>query len=174
MLESPFWYEESLTSADFQKIGQLLLRCSHIEHIIGNCLKTLLRLSDEEAVVMVFPLSLDQRLHRIKDIAKLVDLNDDAKAALAALGDTIKHVQTTRNDLAHAIIDHSDDAGPRFHNRSRERTVDKEDAFSVEELINYTAHAALALRYALGMKGEPGARHPLPDRPAIPKFLANR
>lgn len=170
MIESPFRYETSLTDADYQKIGRILLRCSHIEHIIGNCLKALLRLSDEEAVIVVFPLTADQRLERIKKLAKLADLNADAKAALAALVGTIKYVQITRNDLAHAIIDAAE-GQPRFHNRAKSRTVSREDVFAVEELINYVAHAALALRHALGLKDAPEARHALPNMPGIPVFL---
>jgi hypothetical protein len=62
MLETPFRFEPSLTPGEFQKLGQLTLRWSHIEHIIGNCLKVMLRLSDDEAVIMVFRLSLEERL----------------------------------------------------------------------------------------------------------------
>lgn len=170
MIESPWRYEENLTPADFQKIGELLLRCSHIEHVLGNCLKTLLRLTDDEAVIMVFPLSIEQRFQRIKQAAALVDLNNDAQAALDALTATLKHVQTTRNDLAHGIIDDRLDK-PSFHRRSNQRTVSKEEAFSSEELINYVAHATLALRYALGFKTHAGARWTLPDRPSLPKHL---
>lgn len=170
MLRSPFRYEEDLTATDFQKIGELLLRCSHIEHIIGNCLKALLRLTDEEAIEMVFPLPIEHRFQRVKKLARQGKLNAEAEAALEGLSGIFKYVQTARNDLAHGIIDESEDL-LSFHRRSNQRTVTKEEAFSTEELINYAAHASLALRYALGLKDGPGDRHPLPEAPAVPVHL---
>ena len=54
---------------------------------------------------------------------------------------------------------------------SKKRTLSASEVFSSEEITNYAAHAALALRLAVGVKDEPGARHPLPERPARPEFL---
>src|SRR5689334_18455790 len=85
MLDTPFRYEPELSDDDYQRIGRLSLKWSHIEHIIGNCLKTMLRLSDEEAIVIVFPLSLDQRLSRIVALAQFTPINADARAALNEL-----------------------------------------------------------------------------------------
>ena len=48
MLKSPFDYESEFSAEELQKIGALSLRWSHIDHIIGNCLRVMLRLSDEE------------------------------------------------------------------------------------------------------------------------------
>jgi len=77
MIETPFLFEEKISDADFQTIGKLALRWAHIEHILGNCLKVLLRLSVDEAVTIVFPMSLDERLQKIKAIAKLNGLTED-------------------------------------------------------------------------------------------------
>jgi hypothetical protein len=49
MIPSPFWFEGKLTPEDYQKLGKLSLRWSHIDHLIANCLKKLLRLTDDEA-----------------------------------------------------------------------------------------------------------------------------
>jgi len=172
MLSTPFLYEESLSPEDFQKIGELLLRCSHIEHVLGNCLKAMLRITDEEAIVMVFPLGIEHRFQRIKELAKSADLNAEAKAALVELAATLSHVQTARNDLAHGIINDKEDE-PTFHRRSNRRSVSKDDAFSAEELINFVAHATLSLRLALGGYGKEEGRHILPPRPPIPMYLGS-
>jgi hypothetical protein len=56
MIPSPFWFEDKLTSEDYQTLGKLSLRWSHIDHSIANSLKRMLNLTDDEARVMVFPL----------------------------------------------------------------------------------------------------------------------
>ena len=56
MIPSPYRFEPTFTDAEYAKLGVLALRWSHIEHILGNCLKVLLRLTDEEAIVIVFPM----------------------------------------------------------------------------------------------------------------------
>jgi hypothetical protein len=44
------------------------------------------RLSHEEAGILVFPLGFDQRLMKIREMAKLHPLNPDAKAAFDEIG----------------------------------------------------------------------------------------
>lgn len=173
MLQTPFLYEESLTPEDFQKLGQLALRWSHIDHIVGNCLKVMLGLSDEKAVVMVFSLGQDQRLKKLKQVADIAAPNPDACAALEGLRGVMGYIQQVRNNVIHAIMVEDPDQGQTFHLRSKGRSLTKEQVFSIEELTNYAAHAALSLRYALGLKGSPGEHHPLPDKPAIPEWLHN-
>ena len=172
-MESPFRYEEWLTPAEFQKLGELSLRWSHIDHIIGTCLMVMLRLSDEEAVIIVFPLSLESRLQKLKKLAELNPINEDAVAALEGLRSVMTHIQKIRNNVLHAILFDDPDRGQMFHLRSKSRSFTKEEIFSIEELTNYAAHAALALRFALEIKDARGERHPLPDMPAIPQFLQN-
>jgi hypothetical protein len=53
MIPSPFWFEGKLTPEDYRKLGKLSLRWSHIDHLIANCLKKLLRLTDDEARLVV-------------------------------------------------------------------------------------------------------------------------
>jgi hypothetical protein len=83
----------------------------------------------------------------------------------------MKGIQFVRNNVIHAIVLDDLDEGHVFHLRSKRRSLTKAEIFSAEELTNYAAHAAISLRYALGLKDVPGARRPLPDRPDIPKFL---
>jgi hypothetical protein len=42
MLASPFRFDKELSSDDFEKLGRLSLRWSHIDHMMANCLKVLL------------------------------------------------------------------------------------------------------------------------------------
>ncbi|WP_211434868.1 hypothetical protein, partial [Bradyrhizobium diazoefficiens] len=45
MIPTPYNFEPALTDAEYAKLGVLALRWSHIEHILGNCLKVILRLT---------------------------------------------------------------------------------------------------------------------------------
>jgi hypothetical protein len=53
MIESPFRYEKNFTAKDYEILGKLSLRWSHIDHVLANCLKRLLRLEDDEAQAIV-------------------------------------------------------------------------------------------------------------------------
>ena len=169
MLNSPFQYDTWLAPAEFQKLGELSLRWSHLDHIIGNCLSDILKLSPEQAVIMVFPLSAEYRLQKIKELSKIKKINKDAHAALEALSEVLSYILQVRNNIIHAIMIEDDTDGAVFHLRSKKRTLTKEQVFSVVELTNYAAHAAFALSHALCRK----KRHPLPDKPEIPDFLLN-
>jgi len=172
MIETPFNFEPNLLPEEYQKLGQLSLRWSHIEHVIGNCLKVMLRLSEDEAIVIVFPASLELRLRKMKELAEINELNPDAQRAHDEIQLVMKGIQYVRNNVVHAVVIPETDGEHTFHLRSKKRSLTKEQIFSTEELTNYAAHAALSLRYALGHKQlAPGARYPLPDRPEIPKFL---
>jgi len=142
-------------------------------HVIGNCLKAMLRLSDEEAIVAIFPLSTHQRLDHMKKIAKLNGLPADAQTALDELRVVMTGIQYVRNNnVVHAIIVDDETEGRVFHLRSKRTFTHEGRGFATAEWTNYAAHAVLSLRYALGLKGaDPGARHPLPDRPEVPEFL---
>lgn len=172
MLDTPFRFETELSPEDYQKIGVLALRWSHIDHILGNCLKVMLRQTDEEAVHTVFSLSTSQRLNQMKKLSKLNLLNSDAQLALDELQAVMKGIQYVRNSVVHAIVIDDVNEGHAFHLRSKQRTLTKAQVFATEELTNYAAHAVLSLRYALGLKGlDPSTRLPLPGRPVIPTFL---
>jgi hypothetical protein len=171
MLQSPFLFESELSAEDYQTLGRLSLKWSHFEHVIGNCLRVMMRLNEDEAIVVVFPMSLDQRFRHLKELAKLNTLNAEATAALNALTGIIKGIQYVRNGVVHAIAIPDPREGHVFHLRSKQRTLTKAQIFSTEELTNYAAHAAYALRCALGVKDTPDARHTLPERPAIPEFI---
>lgn len=168
---SPYRFEPDLSPEEYQKIGQLSLRWSHIEHVIGNCLKTMLRLTDEEAIVVVFPLSLDQRLQRMNRLAEINQYTDKAIAALDELTEIMKGIQYVRNNVIHAILLEDENEGHVFHLRSKDRSLTKVEIFSSEELTNYAAHLTLTLRYALGLKGLIIREYASPDRPEIPAFL---
>jgi hypothetical protein len=172
MIPSPFRFETDLTPEDFQKLGKLSLRWSHIDHVIANCLKRLLRLSDDEAVVVVFPLTTDHRLQRIRALSKLNPLpTEAARQAFDELQLMMKGLQAVRNAVAHAVIMNHAGADPVFELRSHRRLFTKAEVFECEELTNYVAHAALILRHELGDKDPAGAPSQLPDAPPIPICL---
>ncbi|MGX8013734.1 hypothetical protein ACVDG8_034585 [Mesorhizobium sp. ORM8.1] len=124
----------------------------------------------EEAVIMVFPLSTEQRLQRLGQLAKVKPLNAEAEKALGELSAVMKGLQIVRNDTIHGIMA-DDGSGFVFHNRAKQRQIPKDKVFSCEELTNYAAHAVLSLRFALGLKDNLDSRHPLPERPEVPEFL---
>jgi hypothetical protein len=169
MLGSPFNFEQRINPVEFQKLGELTMRWSHIHHIVGNCLKTMLRLTDEEAAISVFPLGFEGRLAQINKLSELQKLNSRARAALDALNAVATHINTVRNTVVHAIIVDDPELGKVLHLRSKRRVLTLEQVFSVEELTNYVARVALALRVALD--DEPAEHFPLPDKPSIPRFL---
>ncbi len=109
MIPSPFWFEGKLTPEDYQKLGKLSLRWSHIDHLIANCLKKLLRLTDDEARLVVFPLSTDIRLARMRDLQELNPLpTQAAKQAFDELDRVTKaqvfETEELTNYAAHAAL----------------------------------------------------------------------
>jgi hypothetical protein len=172
MLDSPFVFEPHLTPEEYQKLGILALRWSHIDHIIGNCLRVMLRQTEQEAIVTIFSLSTQHRLEHMKKLVTVSPLNSDAQAAFDELLAIMKGIQFVRNGVVHAILLDDETEGHVFHLRSKERNLTKAEVFATEELTNYAGHAVKSLRYALGLKGsDPSTRHPLPDRPDVPEFL---
>ena len=71
MLASPFRFDKELSSDDFERLGRLSLRWSHIDHMIANCLKVLLGLNEDQARIMIFPLTSELRLQRIEELTDL-------------------------------------------------------------------------------------------------------
>jgi hypothetical protein len=172
MIASPFRFEANLTDGDYQKIGLLSLRWSHIDHMIAQSLKALLRLTDEQAVVVVFPLTADRRLTLIRELQELEPLpTENAKEAFNELDLMMKGIQIVRNNVVHAVILNHGKPEERFQLRSKKREFTKSDIFDTEEVTNYAAHAALLLRHELGEIDTDYTPSALPDRPAIPKCL---
>jgi hypothetical protein len=171
MLNTPFSFEMSFTPAEYEKLGQLALRWSHIEHVLANCLRSMLRISNEEAIIVVFEMGAEKRLAHINELASIQQLNKDAKAALSGLNWVISGIRSIRNNVAHAVIMYDDKGRELFELRSKQRQFTKEQVFASEELTNYAAHAAISLRLALGVLGAEDSRHALPERPDVPKCL---
>jgi hypothetical protein len=173
MIPTPFRFEKDLTPDEFQKLGQLMLRWSHTEHIIGHCLRLLLGLSEEHADIMVFPLSLEHRLQRIVSLIELKPLIATADVVYRELVFAVKALQPIRNQIAHAILlPNAQGEHEQFYSRRSGRSYGKEQIIECEELFNYAAHAALLLRNELGDRDD--APGPLPQRPAPPAFLQSR
>jgi hypothetical protein len=172
MIPSPYRFDPELTDQEYAKLGVLSLRWSTTEHILGNCLRILLRLSMEEAVVVVFPMNLEQRINRIDELSAITPMNSKAQATFNELKYIMKGIQYVRNNVIHAIVEEHDTEGHVFHLRSKGRSLTKAEVFSAEELTNYAAHLVLTFRYALGFKDDPSSvERTSPGRPAIPEFL---
>jgi hypothetical protein len=142
MIPSPFRFEADLTAEDYQKIGQLSLRWSHIDHMIAQSLKALLRLTDKEAAVVVFPLTTDIRLTRIRELQRLKPLPTKAEEAFTELDLMMKGIQVVRNNVAHVVILHHGKRAEVFQLRSKNRGFTKSEIFETEEVTNYAARAA--------------------------------
>lgn len=172
-IETPFGFEVRLSGEEFQKIGQFACRWAHIEHTVGNCLRVLLGMAPDDAQVMVFPLSLDARVQRINEVIKKRPLPTFQATLFSELKPLLRAQQYLRNTVLHGVvIDLFLDEEPFFHLRSKGRDLTKAELFSCEDLINYTAHVAQALRLSLGEKDLPnGYTYALPDRPDVPDFL---
>ncbi len=169
MIESPASYDSALSDDDLKTIGRLAISWSTTEHVIGNCLKTMLRLTDDEAQIAVFPLGLERRLSHMQALAEIPDakweqaVRDDLEELVKVM-DALRFV---RNNVIHAICVSDENGDTAFHLRSK-----KSQALSVEELTNYAARLALNFRFALGFKSLVFfGTEPLPERPQIPDFL---
>src|SRR5258708_24769969 len=144
MIPTPFRFEPEMMPDEFQTVGRLTLKWSHIEHIVGNCLKRILRLTDEEAIVVVFPLNIETRLNRILELSKIKPMKPRSQSLLAELRPLMRGIQYLRTSVVHAIVVENDKSGDLFHLRSRRRNVTKAEIFSSEEITNYTAHVVIA------------------------------
>jgi hypothetical protein len=175
MIRTPYHFEANLSDQEFQKIGQFACRWALIEHTIGNYLRVMLEMGPEPATIMIFPLSLDLRMRRIRELAKQRFLTGYQLALLAELRPLIKAMQYLRNTTLHGVaVNLVDDPDQTYFNlQSKGRNLTRGELFSCEDLINYTAHVTQAFRLSLGDKtyeGHEGHTYELPHRPHIPEF----
>jgi hypothetical protein len=171
MIKSPFRYEKNFTAEDYETLGKLSLRWSHIDHVLANCLKRLLRVKDDEAQAIVFQLAADYRFDRILELDKLKPLRKKkAVRALEELCLLMGGLRQVRNNVAHAVL-MPGEADQILESRKTRRGFTKTQIFATEELTNYAAHAALVLRHELGDKDPANAPGPLPRRPQIPDWF---
>ena len=169
MIASPFRFDTELSSEDFERLGRLSLRWSHIDHMIANCLKLQLGLDEDQARAMIFPLSTELRLQRMNELAKLKALPSDKAANIfQELCAMMKGIRAIRTNVVHAVLIEGG-----FTLRSKkDRAFTKQQIFDAEELTNYVSILALTLRHELGER-DPAydPPDPLPDRPPVPEFL---
>ncbi|MES0049271.1 hypothetical protein [Mesorhizobium sp. M0053] len=167
-------YEKILVPEDFQKIGQLTLRWSLIDHTIGNCLRVLLRLTPAEAVHIVFRLGAAERRDRIRELIAINPVSSEADFLFKELDALMRAIQPVRNNLVHSILFWTNDGkDPSFHLRSKDKELTKAEVFATEDLTTYGLIAVSNLRYAVGPKdhGPDEIPLPLPERPEVPEFL---
>jgi hypothetical protein len=162
-------FEFSLDEAEYAQIGKLFLTWSHIEHLIANCLKAALNISDDDAIKQVHGKNFEQRMIHLRKLQH--KMNDDAKAAFVALDNSFEYLQVLRNLVAHCILIDDSQDGTLFHLRSKDRTFKKADILESAEFTNYCAMVAMSLRYALGISNDMKARRPLPPKVKMPYGL---
>jgi hypothetical protein len=171
MLESPFHFEDDLTPEQYQMLGKLSLSWSTIDHVIGNCLKVALRLSDQEATKIVFPMGAEMRFTKLVELSQINTFHPTALRALRELTPTMRALRSVRNTVAHSIVFSKPDGEAILHNRSKGVNHTISQVLSTEELTNYAAQLVLTLRLALGFRPGEHEHRPLPGRPPVPVFL---
>jgi hypothetical protein len=178
MIHTPYKFEAKLSAEEFQQVGRFAMRWSHMDHTIGNCLRRVLELTPEQANILIFPLSMDLRMARIEQVAKVKPFDPMPQALFAELKPLVKAMQFLRTSALHGIVvDVGDAEEPYFELRSKGRKLTKDQLFGCEDIINYTAHVATAFRFSLGEKQSTWSEgwgphtYALPDRPPIPNFL---
>jgi hypothetical protein len=106
MIDSPFRYEKNFTPKDYETLGKLSLRWAHIDHVLANCLKRLLRLNDDQAQAIVFQINADFQFDLILKLEELKPLRKKKAAhALDELCFVMKGLRQVRNNVAHARPD---------------------------------------------------------------------
>jgi hypothetical protein len=80
-------------------LGQFALRWSHIEHTVANCLRVLLDIDPKAATIMVFPLSLHDRMDRIGKFDKLRPIPPETKTLFLELKPLVFAMQYVRNAM---------------------------------------------------------------------------
>ncbi|MGO8866764.1 MAG: hypothetical protein ACLQME_09715 [Alphaproteobacteria bacterium] len=165
-------FHAGLTDKELQKIGELVLIWAGTEHMLGNALRVILRLSEEEAIALVYPMGLQSKLHWIYKVGPARAKNPKTLAAIDELKAVMEYTQTIRNTVIHGILMGGYGTEPiEFHLRSKERSIPKEDVWAAEEITDYAAIIAAHLNWSLADpdKIPPDLLHaPLPDRPSIP------
>jgi hypothetical protein len=58
-----------LSPEEMSKLGELSLVWSHTEHVIAKSLKEILKFDDEEAISLIYPMTLDQKLKYISRLS---------------------------------------------------------------------------------------------------------
>lgn len=169
-MDTPFLWEVYVDDTELAQIGTLALRWSHIEHILANCLRRLVRMSEEDATLIIFPMTLEKIVQTIDNVVKARPLKGKAKMYYDELRPTLEPFRYVRNTMIHSILtDNSWGQARTFHLRSKLRDLSIEEVLSTGDFTNYVATLVIDFRKTLGHKlGKPG---PLPDKPALPGFL---
>jgi hypothetical protein len=171
MINSPYKFEDAVTAEQYQKLGYLSLKWSTLAYVVGDTLAAKLRLTEDEATAVVFPMSLEGRMNLLKRLFAITPPSKEAATLFAELQCCVRALQVVRNNVAHALLTKNEKEVSVWL-RSKQRTFTLEQVFSTEELTNYAGHVFKHLRAALKLqKARSPATTPLPGRPQIPKFL---
>lgn len=167
-----FLFTTGLTDSELKKLGELILTWSGTEHMLGSALSHLLRVSDDEATALVYPMGLQTKLHWIYTLAPNRATTERSQYLIKELKFIMEYVQTVRNTVIHGILMGGLSEDVSFHLRSKSRSIRKEDVWAAETPTDYAATIVAHLCWELaGVESLPALASglPLPDRPVLPE-----
>lgn len=146
--------------------------------MLGNAVKHLLGLSDDEATSVVYPMPLQTRLKWIYKLGPQRAKSQKARDAIVELKAVMEYIQAVRNTVIHGILlgggISSDPV--QFHLRSKERNIPKDDVLAAEKITTYACIISAHLNWSLADPDKIPRdllQAPLPERPELPG-LVNR
>jgi hypothetical protein len=155
-----------LTPEEKRKLGELSLVWSHTEHVIAKSLKEILKFDDEEAISIIYPMTLDRKLKYIASLSGRVTAR--SRTYFQELKSVVKAITQIRNTVAHGVLVNDTKEGTLFRSPSRDRVVSKDDVLGSQEISNYALWIAIGFYHSLDPDE---SLSPLPERPEIPKSL---
>jgi hypothetical protein len=158
--------EFELTPEEKSILGDLFLVWSHTEHVIAKSLKAILKYDDDEAISIIYPMTLDRKLNYITKHSSGMTLG--SRSYFEELKLVVNAVKQIRNAVAHGVLVNDLKEGTLFRNPSKDRVLSKDDVLGSQEISNYALRIAIDFYHSLD-PDEPLA--PLPERPKIPKAL---
>ena len=152
-----------LPNEDYQRLGRLTLSVSRLEALLGHCLKHTLRQTDEEAKLIVLPLSLTVRMDWLRKLTPPSELGKDLVLELDTL---LRPIVEMRNSVIHGLVAFVTATGDfHFMNPKNRKTVPVRDMAMLQELVDYAYSVALNLRDETCPSIAPPE---IGDRPSLP------
>lgn len=170
MLAAPIEFEPEISENQYARVGRLIVKWALIDHLIGTCINVQNGTTDEAAQRAVFSETAGRKIAMLEDAMRTL-APGDARRAFEVLLPLWKGLKEARDNVAHGVATINEDRNVALHHRRKSRDAEIEEILSLEEVTNFVAHAALSLRYALGLKSDPNLRHSLPAIPPIPDLL---
>jgi hypothetical protein len=167
-MATPHFIYHGLSRDELARLGELTLTWSNMDHSIGQAVRLILKLTDEQFVAFVGPLATDRRMQLLKKYSS--NLPDELRSMIDELNLVIKPTLIARNTYVHAVVVDGWNI-PKFKLMSKDRVLTKEDLLGSEPISNYAGLLALHIEIKLEKKFDISLLPPLPSRPYIPPAL---